>query len=511
MGRYRLAFVSLDPRTPVLVGAAVANQREDDPVDAVEALELMARAIEGAATDAGSTAIIAGAHLFSVPAGTWSYADPGRLLAHRFGASDATTVVAGIGILQQDLIADACRRVAEAACDVAVVVGGEAGFRAMRARQLGMDTLDTTEPGETHADVEWAPDSLGIHDLELIRNAVTPATAYALIEHARMGRLGRTPEQHRGALGDLYAGFASVAAGNPNASDRTGYSAADIITPDEANRVIAWPYTKRLCSQWNVDQAAALIICSAEAAERFGVSRDRWVFPRSSAVSNHAVPVIQRAVIDASPGADLAASAALSLAGVGIDDVAHLDLYSCFPAAVEAFADALGVGGDRDLTVTGGMSFAGGPLNNYVLQAMVELVALLRAEPGSVGLSSSVSVYLQKQGFGLWSNEPPAGAFRHEDVSTAVGAHSESAPRPVAADHVGPARVATWTVDHQAGEPFRAVVVCDVEMSVDMSTVVGGARTLASTGDRAICEAMSTGDWIGTTVDVRPDGSFTLS
>jgi acetyl-CoA C-acetyltransferase len=494
--------VTLDPRTPVLVGAAAASQRQDDPTQAVEALELMARAVEAAGDDAGSSGILAAAGLFALPAGNWSYADPGRLLARRFAAPEATTVVGGIGILQQDLIGDACRRVADGSCDVAVVVGGEAGFRALRARQLGLDVADTTEPGHTHADVMWAPDSLGIHDLEMTRNAVTPTTAYALIEHARMGRLGRTPEQHRNELGDLYAGFAAAAAANPKAWDRHPYSSHELITPDAANRVIAWPYTKRLCSQWNVDQAAALIICSVEAAERFGVARDRWVFPRSSAVSNYAVPVIQRDVIDASPGADLAAAAALSQDGVGVDDVAHLDLYSCFPAAVEAFADALGVGRGRRLTVTGGMSLAGGPLNNYALQAMVELVARLRAQPGSVGLSSSVSVYLQKQGFGLWSTEPPAAGFRHDDVSAAVAADPRSALRPVAADHVGPATVATWTVDHQAGEPFRAVVVCDVP---------DGSRTLASAGDPAICGAMSAGDWIGTTVDVRPDGSFTLS
>jgi acetyl-CoA C-acetyltransferase len=354
----------------------------------------------------------------------------------------------------------------------------------------------------------WQPDSLGIHDLELTRNAVTPATAYALIEHARMARLGRTPVQHRDALGRLYAGLASVAAANVNAWDRTPYTAGQIIDPAEDNRIISWPYTKRMCSQWNVDQAAALIVCSVETAERFGVPRDRWVFPWSSASSNHAVPVIQRDAIDASPGADLAAQAALSSAGVGIDDVAHLDLYSCFPAAVQALSDALGVIDDRALTVTGGMSFAGGPLNSYALQAMAELANRLRADPGSIGVSSSVSTYLHKHGFGLWSTRPPEAMFQQDDVSAAA---AQQAIRPVAADHVGPATVATWTVDHQAGEPFRAVVVCDVELSVDKGAGADGARTLASTGDRAICEAMAAGDWIGTTVDVRPDGSFTLS
>ena len=489
--------MSLDPRTPVLVGAAVANQREDDPADAVEALELMARAIESAAGIAGSAALVAAAGMVAVPNGTWSYVDPGRLLADRCGAPGATTMVADVGILQQDVISEVCRLVASGGLDVGLVVGGEARFRALRARVLGVDAPETTQPEGTVPDVRWMPDSLGIHDLEMIRNAVTPTTAYALIEHARMGRLGRSPEQHSTALGKLYAGLASVASVNENAWDRRRYTAEEVITASDTNRVISSPYTKLMCSQWNVDQAAALVICSVEAAERFGVPPDRWVFPWSSAVSNLAEPVIQRDLIDGCPGGELAARATLSLAGVGLDDIAHLDLYSCFPAAVEAYADALGVTDARELTVTGGMSFAGGPLNNYVLQAMVELCSRLRAEPGSVGLSSSVSTYLHKQGFGLWSTEPPAAGFCYEDVSAAA----RMAPtRPVAADHVGAATVATWTVDHQAGEPFRAVVVCDV---------ADGARTLASTGDAQVCAAMARGDWIGTSVEVRPDGSFT--
>jgi acetyl-CoA C-acetyltransferase len=495
--------VSLDPRTPVLVGAVAVIQQIDDPTNAVEAIELMAQAVDLAAQSSAQPGdLLASVGMIAVPEGAWSYPDPGALLAEMCGAPEATTVVADIGILQQDVIAEVCRQVGAGALDVGVVVGGEARFRALRARVLGLDASDTIQPEGTVPDEKRLPRSLGIHDLELTRNAVTPTTAYALIEHARMHRLGRSPEQHRAALGELYAGFAQVASNNTYAWDGTPYSAADIVTADDANRVISWPYTKRLCSQWNVDQAAALIICSVEAAERFGVPRDRWVFPWTSAICNHSEPVIQRDLIDASPGADLAARAALDLAVVGIDDVAHIDLYSCFPAAVEAYADALGLAldDDRGLTVTGGMSLAGGPLNNYVLQAMVQLVSRLRAEPGSIGLSSSVSGFLHKQGFGLWSSEPPpSGAFRSEDRSEAA---AEVPMRPVAADHVGPATVATWTVDHQAGEPFRAVVVCDV---------TDRARTLATTGDHETCVAMSAGDWIGTAVDVRPDGSFTLA
>ena len=492
--------MNLDPRTPVLVGAGVADQRHDDPVDSVEALELMIRALENAAGDAGSTAVLAAAQQIAVPEGTWAYRDPGRLLSDRLGAS-AHTVLADVGILQQDVLADTCARIAAGELDVGLVVGGEARHRAVRARVTGNPAPETSQAEGTAPDRRWTTTSLGVHDLEITRNAVTPATSYALIENARMHHLGRSAGEHRRALGELGASFAAVASRNPAAWDRHRYSADEILRATPQNRMISTPYTKAMCSQWNVDQAAGFILCSVAAAERFGIARDRWVFPLASAVSNHAVPVIQRPELHRSPGSEAAASRVLELTGLDSDGIAHVDLYSCFPSAVQAFAEALSISPGRALTVTGGMSLAGGPLNNYVLQALAVLVPLLRTDPASVGLSSSVSGFLVKQGFGLWSATPGAAAsagFVHEDVS-ATAAAPDDEPRPVDADHVGVATIVSWTVDHQGGEPFRAVVVCDTP---------AGARTLASTGDAETCVAMSDGDWTGRAVDVREDGSF---
>ena len=491
--------MSLDPRTPVLVGAGAASQRNDDPTGSVEAVELMISALEAAAADAGPAALLGAARRIAVPEGTWGYADPGRLIGGRFGATDATTVLADVGILQQDVVADACSRIAAGEIEVALVAGGEARHRAVRAKVTGATAPETVQPDRTAPDHRWTAPSLGVHDLEIVRNAVTPATSFALIEHARMHHHGHSMGEHRRSLGELGESFAAVAGRNPQAWDRHRHTAEEVLTATPENRVISSPYTKLMCSQWNVDQAAGLILCSVAAAERFGVARDRWVFPLSSTVSNHAVPVLQRAELHRSPGSEVAAARVCELAGVDGDGIAHVDLYSCFPSAVQALAGALGLAPGRELTVTGGMALAGGPLNNYVLQALVVLVGALRDDPAAVGLSTSVSGFLAKQGFGIWSATPSV-AFCHEDVSAAAMA-ADAPAREVDAGFVGPAEVASWTVEHRSGVPFRAVVVCDTP---------SGARTLASTGDAATCAAMLDGDWTGTAVGVRHDGSFTL-
>ncbi len=515
----------VDPRTPVVVGVGLADQHGEDPAELDEAVVLMARAAEAAVADSGAADLGAAVDLVAVPGGSWAYRDAGRLVGARIGAAAPITAVAQIGIVQQDLFTLAADRIASGDVEVALVVGGEARHRVVRAKATGVSVVDTEQPEGVHPDVVLAPESLGIADLELTRNAVTPSVSYALMEHARMHARGRSPDERDAALGALLAAFAAVARDNPHAWDRSGRSAAEIVTPSSDNRMISTPYTKAMCSQWNVDQAAAVLVVSADAAARFGIAEDRWVFLHGATVSNHTIPVLQRRDLHRCIGAEVGASRVLELAGIGPEDLAHVDLYSCFPVAVQLYAEALGLplpdpppgpdpvvgpgpGTDpevRPLTVTGGMSFGGGPLNNYVLQAFVELVDRLRRDPGSFGLSSSVSGFLNKQAFSVWSTATPStdGPWPPVEDVTDEAAEADT----VVAVHdtfTGVATIASWTVEHVAGEPHRAVVFLDVELDGEPG------RTMASTGDLATCVAMLDGDWIGRSVTVRDDGSFLL-
>jgi len=486
----------IDPRTPVLVGVAQLTQRVDRWEDGHEAIDLMVAAAFGAADDAlggepggrfvggrtGAELLTAVQHV-SVPQGMWAYADPARLVADRIGARSARTVLAELGVLQQDVIADGCAQIARGQLDVALVVGGEAKHRSLLATIAGEQATEVVQPEGAAADRVWKAPSLGVHDIEILRHAVDPSTSYALIEDARRGAAGTTHADTVAKLGRLWAGFAEVASEHPLAWDRSAPSAAEITDAKATgNRMIAEPYTKRLCSQWNVDQAVGLLLCSVAAAERHGIARDRWVFPLASAVSNHALPVVERREIDRCAGARLAAGAALDHVGMGVDDLAVIDLYSCFPAAVQVYAHELGLSVDepRPLTVTGGMTFFGGPLNSYVFHALATMVPMLRADPPAVGLSSSVSGFLVKQGFGLWSATPPTTArpFRHLDVSEAVAAITgrcdvdQNHPEGISAEEVPGASVIASTVVHHRSGPARTVAIVDLP---------SGARTITVT------------------------------
>jgi acetyl-CoA C-acetyltransferase len=275
------------------------------------------------------------------------------------------------------------------------------------------------------------------------------------------------------AVGELWSRFSEVAAANPHAWIRQTYSAGELVTPAAANRVVSTPYLKLLTANIQVDQAAALIMCSAEAAERAGVPRDRWVFPWAGAHAQEEWFVSARAELAASPAVAAIGRAALEHAGVGIDDVAHVDLYSCFPVAVQVAARELGLPLDdpaRPLTVTGGLTFAGGPGNAYALHATAALVGRLRDDPQAVGLSTAVGWYLTKHAIGLFSATPPARPFRRLEPAV------ERPPaRRLADGYRGPVTVEACTVPHgRDGSPEPAIVV---------AVTPAGERVLARTGE----------------------------
>lgn len=201
------------------------------------------------------------------------------------------------------------------------------------------------------------------------------------------------------------------------------------------------------------------------------------------------VPVIARADLSTCPGARIAGRAALSAAGIALDDVDLIELYSCFPLAIETYAEALGLSLDRDLTVTGGMPFAGGPYNNYVLQATCRAAELIRAGKGRNALISSVSGVLTKQGFGMLTKARPRDGFAEADVSDDVD--REMPVREVVATYSGAVRIAGTTVLQGRGQAPRGIAVVDT---------VDGRRAIATTTEPAMTAAMMSEEFVGRSI-----------
>ena len=476
-------------RTAVLVGIGVVTQHEQDPARALDPLAMMIEATRRAGADAAAPGLLAALDRILVPRGRWSYTDPARAIARAVGAASAQTVLSTVGVLQQTLLGNACSAIAAGEIDAALVAGGDAGYRILRSRITGQEA-PSPDPGGT-PDMLLAPKEELRHEAEVRAGLRMPVGLYAMMESAFRARRGLSVDAHRDQIAALYSRFSAVAAENPAAWTRERFPPEAIRSASGRNPMQAFPYTKLHCSSWNVDQAAALLFCSASTAEAMGVPRDRWVHAWSSTESNHMVPVCARPELDACPGARIAGEAALAPFGLTVDQVDLLELYSCFPVAVEAYAAELGIDPKRDLTVTGGMSFAGGPYNNYVLQSTARMAQLLRAGQARTGLVSSVSGTLTKQGFGLWSSQPPPGGFHSVDVTEDV---ARAMPvRPVALDARGPGRVAGFTVLHDRGKPAAGVAIVDL---------AAGPRAVARTDDPALVAQMEQIELCGAPVAV---------
>ncbi|MES2398486.1 MAG: hypothetical protein V4573_00760 [Pseudomonadota bacterium] len=486
--------MSTDPRQPVLVGVGTCMQREDDPALAREPMDLMLEAVRRAGEDTGAdhtrgAQILAGLQHISVPKGRWRYNNPAGEIARAVGAASATTVLANVGVLQQNLLGAACRLIAGGEIDTALVTGADAGHRIQRARQLGHRAAERQQ--DDMPDVRLEPAEELLHPAELKAGIRMPAALYAIIGSAWRARSGASPGTHRRQIGEIYHRFSEVAAANPQAWRRKTITAPEIAEASEHNPMLAFPYTRLQCANWNVDQASALLLCSEEKARALGVPQHKWVYPLASTESNHMMPVSARGDLAACIGARLAGEAALAASGL---DAAHLDLvelYSCFPIAVEAYAQELGISLSRPLTVTGGMPFAGGPFNNYVLQATCRMAELIREGHGQNGLVSSVSGILTKQGFGIWGKRPAPGGFVFSDVS-ADTALIETEIR-VLESFSGRAKVTGYTVLHDKGQAPRALVLVDTDT---------GCRALAWSEDGALVQRMEAAEFCGATVTI---------
>jgi len=176
------------------------------------------------------------------------------------------------------------------------------------------------------------------------------------------------------------------------------------------------------------------------------------------------------------------------------DALAALDLvelYSCFPAAVRVQQRALRLPADGVPTITGGESFAGGPWNNFVLQATAAMVERLRGQRNVKGLVSTVSGIVNKPGLAVYATRPDPLPLLLGDLADQA---DRATPRvELIAGYRGPARVAAYTVTYGQTEPTQCTIIADTP---------SGTRCMASSADAALAERATREELIGTTVGV---------
>ncbi|MEO6157565.1 MAG: hypothetical protein ABIQ39_08030, partial [Ilumatobacteraceae bacterium] len=378
--------MAIDPRTPVLIGSGQFLNHAGSLDDALDPATLMCNAIELAGHDAGLSSLPAPDSIRVINSLSWRYGNPAWVVAEKLGLTPRELAYSAVGgNSPQSLVNLTATEIADGQLDLAILTGGEAWRSRGRARKAGVD-LGWPKAPDSAVPRPVGEDLVMNHPSEIARGIVMPVQVYPMFETAIRAAAGDSVDAHEVKISELWARFSEVAAGNPNAWIRTPKSAEEIRTPSPSNRMIGLPYPKYMNSNNDVDMGAALIICSVEKATALGVPRDRWVFPLSGSDCHEHQFISNRWSFSATPAIALGGKQVLELAGIGIDDVEIVDLYSCFPAAVQLGAQSLGLDLSRQLTRTGGLAFAGGPWNNYVMHAIATVMNDLRDRPGAKGL-----------------------------------------------------------------------------------------------------------------------------
>ncbi len=484
--------IQIDPRTPVLVGAGQFKQRPEVPVEALEPVAMMAEAMAAAAEDAGAPGLTSRATHTWVVKGAWPYSDPAALLNERFGASAKTGLSTDGGNVPQSLVNMACNRISAGEADVVLIAGAEGIWSRRRARRRD-ERIPYTAQTDKVPDEVLGADVVMNNKVEVERGLRDPINLYPVFESAFRASRGESMDEHRDRVAAMWEKFNQAAVANPYAWVRTPMTADEIRNPSQSNRLIGFPYTKCMNSNWDLDLAAALIVCSAEAASAAGVPTDRWLFPYAGTDGRDTNYVSNRGDLHSSPAIRVAGRRVMELAGVGVDDIDYVDLYSCFPSAVQISATELGLGLDRDLTLTGGLTFAGGPLNNYVGHSIATMAGKLRENPGSIGLCSANGGYLTKHSFGVYSTTPPEAGFRHQDCQDEIDRFPSV---DLDADYTGDATVEAYTVMHGREAPEVALAAVRTP----------NGRQWARSNDAALMDEMIRSEFIGT--DVVVDDAF---
>jgi acetyl-CoA C-acetyltransferase len=491
-------------RRPVVVGVGqLRSNRERTVEQAREPLLLLRDALLAAERDAGVAGLLAAADaVHAVRVTSWTYDDLARRAAETVGAAPRHVEDTGIGgHLPVRLLDRAAARIWAGESDVALLVGGEAQASVSLLGKCGIDPV--TELG-------WSamPGGPPAFDLDQLGSAamqaaglMAPTRVYPLFENRLQADLGLTPEQAHAESARLYAGLTALAAEHPAAWNREVRTPQEVGEAGPGNRMVCEPYPLAMNAMPHVDQAAALILTSVATARAHGVADDAMVHVWGGAGADGNSDVLSRSELGRSPALELALDSVLGAAGVGVTDVDLVDVYSCFPVVPKLVAQHLGLPRDTPLSVTGGHSAFGGPLNSYSLHAIATMVERLRA--GGTGLVHANGGYLTSQHVVLLSHRPhEAGYVGRPEPLPVV----DEPVRVVPLEHQVDVVVETATVEHdRGGDPRQAFVVGRTAEGsrVAAATAPGDVRSAALLS----LETLPSGalSHVGRTIGLHPD------
>ncbi len=395
---------------------------------------------------------------------SWRYDDLPAQLAQTLGLSPRRAVHGTVGGESPvRFLHDAARRIASGESSVGLVLGAEAQYAVNQAKRANVE-LPWTRYADSAPKMKRAAEY--VHPLGHKLGVAWPISVYPFYDAATAHAWGQTPARARAESGELYSRYSAAASRNPFAWSKAALSPADITTVTPDNRMISWPYVKRMVANPHVNQGAAIIVTSLARARQAGIPDDQLVFVGAGAAANEPRDWLARDAYTVSHAQDAVMEAMLARA----DRFDALELYSCFPVVPKMARRKLGFGADVEPSVCGGLSFFGGPLNVYMAHAACAMVRTVR-DGADVGLLYGQGEFVTKHHALILAREPQGDAVAQDpSVQQAADARRGVVP-PTDDTPDGEAAIETFTILHDGqGQPVQGVVIARLD---------SGARTLA--------------------------------
>ena len=442
----------------VVIGVSAIQQKGDfENLD--EALFLMDQAVKEALSDSGNKSIKDHIDEIRIPKGFWRYRDPGKWIAKNNDfKSIPTTYVTKIGVLQQNLINEACLKIENGEINASIILGGEARYKQLRSVIEKKEYFETKLDENPDFYIKAKEDLYGDEELEEL--GAMAVGYYATMETALRKNDNENIEEHQNNIASMYEEFSKVASNNEDAWLDHPYSKKEILETSKKNKMLAYPYNKLHCTSWNVNQSAALIICSEELANKLEIDNKKRVYPISSSENNHMIAIQQRPKLYESLGMIYAAKSINKMMEQLDIRLDAYDLYSCFPAAVKMFSKSLELGSEIPKTITGSMPYAGGPLNSFVIHSTVKMIQKIRALEARHGLVTGVSGMMTKQSFCVWGKE-----YQEQFIFDDVTERAKLDEKPVELSNIaeGEGEIIGYTIIEGSEHASKAVLYLDDE------------------------------------------------
>ncbi len=459
--------------SPVIIGAAQITQQKDVHIP-LDPLNLVAEACKNALIISKADNlkdIIDTIYMSTIS--SWIYEDAPGKLSQLLGIKPVQYYTAPIsGNTPQLLVNKAAKAISLGESKAILITGGEASYSRYRAKK-GEITLNWPDLPAGAANKARKAIIFYLSEFENSYKLSNPTYIYALLETALRSASGRSIKEHLDHIGKQYERFSKIASQNPYAWLQNHFNVEEIITPSSNNRIICHPYTKRMVANLYVDQAAALIMTNENFAKNLGIDRKFWVYPMGGVDLHNIFYISQRPQLDDSPAIREASQLALKQAGLKLDNIDVFDLYNCFPCMVEIARQEIGIPDDdkRDLTITGGLSFFGGPFSSYSMHAIVSAVDLIQKNPKMKIMILANGGYNTSESVGIYGNKPPAIDWKeneYDDIQQKI--NSKALPEPVKKAN-GDITIKAYTIIYdRKGLP---------EIGVAMGQLESGERTFA--------------------------------